>query len=151
MRASKQLQFERLSGTRIIAKLDVLDSIVWPQDRVILRFAPDEVYITPNQDPKGFFLANSTIMQPKPLGSALEVADPHAIIISEGAFSGAWVAERDALQLLEQFAEWEIPTQRPLFLQGSVAGIATKLWLAEEKVLFIVSTPYADELQGRLS
>ncbi len=137
MRDSKQLQFERLTGTRIVAKPEVLDGIIWPSDQLVLRFAPDEIYITPSQDPKGF---------QKPLGS-----DSHAIIISEGAFSGAWVAEPAALQLLEQFAEWEIPAQRPLFIQGSIAGIATKLWFTDEKVLFIVNTPYADELQGRLT
>ena len=39
----------------------------------------------------------------------------------------------------------------PAFAQGAVAGIATKLWLTEGRVLFIVLTPYAYEMEARLS
>ncbi|MBV7337350.1 hypothetical protein KFU94_55795 [Chloroflexi bacterium TSY] len=143
MHVRKPIRFERLSGTRIVATRQALDNLEqagWSEETIALRFAPDELYLTPplTKAPQAETLAN----------------DPHAIILAEGAFSGAWV-EEDALVLLERLAEWEMPTQRPAFVQGAVAGIATKLYFAGEamdgKVLFLVQTPYAHELEARLA
>ncbi|MEM7344077.1 MAG: hypothetical protein AAF485_07530 [Chloroflexota bacterium] len=100
-----------------------------------MRFAPDEIYVTPP-------LLGTT---------SVTAADPHAIIISEGAFSGAWLSEDHALDLLEMHAEWEMPTERPAFDQGMVAGVAAKLYFKEGKVLFVAPSPYAHELEERLS
>ena len=134
MHVHKPVKLERLAGTRIVSTPAALDAVDWPQEAIVLRFAADELYITPPLDNPGAVLAH----------------DEYAIVIAEGAFSGAWVDEQHALGLLEHLCEWEIPTARPAFAQGAVAGIPTKLWLTEGRVLFIVSTPYAHDMEERL-
>ena len=71
--------FNRLSGSRIVAKPAALDAITWPEGSIALRFAADELYITPALDSADLVTAQ----------------DEHAIVISEGAFSGAWVEQRN--------------------------------------------------------
>ena len=141
--------FKRLPGTRMVAKPEALDALPLPAHAIALRFAPDELYITFASDRAQSGASFSTVRAT--IQTALLAADPHAIIIAEGAFSGAWVAESHALALLERLAEWEMPTARPAFAQGAVAGIPTKLWFEEKRVLFVVPTPYAHELEERLA
>lgn len=131
----KRIMIEHMAGTRIVAEPRAIDNLIIPGGSVALRFAPDEIYVTP----------------PLTGTSAVTAADPHAIIISDGAFAGAWVDEAQALDLLEMHAEWEMPANRPAFAQGSVAGIATKLYFKAGKVLFVVQAPYAHELEDRLA
>ena len=121
----------RLPATRIVATPVTLDEIIWPEEALVLRFAPDEVLVMP------------------PLG-AVPVRDPHAIIIADGGFAGVWLTAGEALAFLERACEWEIPGERPAFAQGSVAGIATKIWLEDERVLFMVQAPYAHDFEERL-
>ena len=133
---NQRITFKRLEGTRIVANPNAIDSLVIPGGSVVMRFAPDEIYVTP----------------PLPGTASVTAADPHAIIISEGAFSGAWVAEEHALHLLEMHAEWEMPSERPAFDQGMVAGVAAKLYFCKQRgVLFAAPSPYAHELEERLS
>lgn len=135
MHAHKQPTFARLMGTRIAATPAALDVSAWPDESIALRFAADELYITPPLADPDVVLAH----------------DEHAIVIAEGAFSGAWVEEAQALDILARLCEWEIPAARPAFAQGAVSGIATKLWLTTGRVLFIVPTPYAHEMEARLA
>ena len=122
---------KRLPATRIVATPVALDEVVWPEEALVLRFAPDEVLVMP------------------PLGS-VPVSDSHAIIIAEGGFAGVWLTAAEALAFLERACEWEIPNERPTFAQGAVAGIATKIWLEEERVLFVVPAPYAHDFEERV-
>lgn len=136
MRGLKQrIILKRLAGTRIVASPKAIDCLLLPGGCVPMRFAPDEIYVTP----------------PLLGTAAVTAADPYAIIREEGGFSGAWVAEADALWLLERHAAWEMPSDRPAFCQGMVAGVATKLYFKGDKVLFVVPSPYAAELEGRLT
>ena len=132
---NKRITIQRLLGTRIVANPDAIDALDVPSGSTAMRFAPDEIYVTP----------------PLEDASAVNAKDEHAIIIGEGAFSGVWIDEAHALHLLEMHAEWEMPKERPAFAQGAVAGVATKLYFADGKVLFAVSSPYAAELEERLS
>jgi len=125
------LVLERLAGTRIVATPAALDRAIWPAGVLVLRLAPDEVLVTAPVD-----------------GAA--VADPHAIIVSEGGFVGVWVAAEEARALLEHHCEWEPPASRPAFAQGMVAGLPMKLWFEERRVLFLTPAPYAHELVKRL-
>ena len=127
-------RFERLCGTRIASTAAALDAVAWPAGTIALRFAVDELYITPP-------LVDSDVVL---------ALDEHAIIVVDNAFSGARVEEGQACALLERFCEWEIPAERPAFAQGAVAGVPTKLWLTAGQVLFIVPTPYAHEMEARL-
>lgn len=124
------LKLERLTATRIVATPTALDAITGMEDTLILRLAPDEALILP------------------PVND-MRLSDPHAIIVAEGGFAGAWVATEAALNLLEHTCEWALPGHRPAFAQGAVAGIPVKLWLAEERVLFIVPVPYLYDFEER--
>lgn len=132
-----RVHFTRLMGTRIVATPDALEGAHWPTDAIVLRFAADEIYLT------------------APLSAADQTAilaqDAHALIINEGAFSAVWIDEARSLALLERFCEWEIPADRPAFAQGAVAGIPTKLWLTQGRFLWIVQSPYVEEMEDRLA
>lgn len=130
------IHFERILGTRVVALPDAVDAIVAPAEGLALRFAPDEVLLTAKLSEEG--------------RADLIANDPHAIAIDEGAFSGAWVDEAHALKLLAHLAEWPMPSERPAFTQGAVAGLPTKLWFEDGRVFFVVQTPYAHELEERL-
>ena len=124
-------ELKRLPATRIVANPESLDEITWPDEALVLRFASDEALILP------------------PMG-AVPISDPHAIIIADGGFAGVWVAADEAMAFLERACEWELPEERPSLAQGSVAGVATKVWLETDKVLFVVQAPYASEFEERL-
>ncbi len=122
--------FERVHTTRIVATPAALDAARWPAGHVALRTAPDEVLVTP------------------PLASP-QVADEHAIVMADGAFFGGWIAPALALAVLERECEWEVPHARPAFAQGMVAGLPIKLWLESERVLVLVTAPFAQDLAER--
>jgi len=132
----KAISFERLPGTRIVAKPETLDGLDLPEETVVLRFAPDEAFIFPPLS------ANQS--------KAVRRLESDAIVVAEGSFSAAWIPEDHALPLLERLAEWKMPDQRPAFAQGAVAGVPAKLWFSNGKVLFLVLTPLAQELEDRL-
>jgi hypothetical protein len=124
-------ELKRLNATRIVANAESLDEVAWPEEALVLRFAPDEALVIP------------------PMGS-VPISDPHAIIIADQGFAGVWVESDEAMRFLAHACEWELPVERPSLAQGSVAGVATKMWLAEDKVLFVVQAPYAAEFSERM-
>ena len=132
---NQRITMERFLGSRIVANPEAIDALSIPAGSIAMRFAPDEIYVSP----------------PPADTSAVTDKDESAIVLNEGAFSGAWVEEHAALHLLEMHAEWEMPKERPAFDQGSVAGVATKLLFVDGKVLFMTPSPYAQELEDRLS
>lgn len=127
-------EIKRLPGTRIAATPAALNAVEWPDEARVMRFAPDELFVTPPLDSPELVTQH----------------DEYAIILHDAAFSGVWLDETVALKLLERLCEWELPQERPAFAQGAVAGIPTKLWFEGEQVLVIVSSPYAAEMEERL-
>ncbi|MCB9108888.1 MAG: hypothetical protein H6633_32280 [Anaerolineales bacterium] len=125
-------ELKRLPATRIVATPAALDAAEWPDDTLALRFAPDELLVTPP-------VAN------------LALDDPHAIIIADSGYAGVWLPEAEALAFLEHACEWELPTQRPAFAQGAVAGIAAKLWFEAGRVLLIVPAPLIADFEERMA
>ena len=134
---NQRITMERFFGSRIVATPQAIDSLAESigSASIAMRFAPDELYVSPAVEDV----------------SSLMASDEHAIVINEGTFSGCWVEEHAALHLLEMHAEWEMPKERPAFDQGMVAGVATKLMFMDGKVLFMCPSPYAQELEDRLS
>ena len=118
-------------ASRLVAAPTALDAAVWPDGALVLRLAPDEALVLPPLD-------------------SVSVADPHAIIVAEAGFLGAWVAAEPALAFLERACAWELPSARPAFTQGAVAGLPVKLWLEPDRVLFLVPAPFAPDLQERM-
>ncbi|MCA9897327.1 MAG: hypothetical protein KC433_04010 [Anaerolineales bacterium] len=127
-------KLNRIAATRIVATPTALDSADVPQSSLALRFAADELFITPPLQDESIITAH----------------DPHAILIREGGFAGTWLPATEAAEFLARNCEWEMPNGRPAFAQGAVAGIPTKLWLEDEQVLFIVPAPYAHDFAERL-
>jgi hypothetical protein len=124
-------EFEAIAATRIVARPAALDGAAWPAGALALRLAPDELLFTANIDPR-------------------VVDDPHAIVIRESGFAGAWIASATALEFLTQACEWELPSRRPAFAQGAVAGLPVKLWFEEDRVFFLVPAAYLNDLLERM-
>jgi len=127
-------ELKRILTTRIVSTPAALDEQIWPDDQLVLRTAPDEVLISP----------------PLADASPILASDPHAIVVSDGSFAGIWLPTETALEFLEHHCEWELPSNRPAFAQGAVAGIATKLWFEADRILFIAPAPMAAEFEERL-
>ena len=78
------------------------------------------------------------------------IDDPHAIVERETGFSCVWLDHVTAIDVLERECGWELPQERPAFVQGIVAGLPVKLWFERDRVLFIVASPFAVDLAERL-
>ena len=122
---------EVLTATRIAATSAALDAAPWPGDAIVLRTAPDEAIVL------------------AAIASSL-IADAHAIVEPETALFGVWMPIDEALALLERECDWELPVARPAFAQGAVAGLPLKLWFERDRVLFVVSAPFATDFAERL-
>ena len=125
-------EIKRIAATRIVATPAALDAAVWPNDALAWRIAQDEMLVTGR------------------VTSDL-VDDPYAIVVPDAGFSGVWLSHDEALDFLQRQCEWQLPSERPAFVQGAVAGLAMKLWLEEERVLMMVPAPYATDLKERMS
>ncbi|MAT96591.1 MAG: hypothetical protein CL608_05555 [Anaerolineaceae bacterium] len=125
---------KRIAATRIVAQPTALDTADVPQSSLALRFAADEMFVTPPLQDESVILNH----------------DPHAIVISEGGFAGIWLDMETAADFLQRHCTWELPNGRPAFAQGAVAGIPTKLWLEDDQVLFTVPAPYAHDFAKRM-
>ncbi|MGB0384807.1 MAG: hypothetical protein ACPGWR_08300 [Ardenticatenaceae bacterium] len=126
--------FNRLQATRIVSTPAALDTIQAPNDRLVLRTAADELLIIP----------------PAP-AQDVALADPYAIVVEDASYSAIWLDAQHAQRFLSHACQWELPSQRPAFAQGAVAGIATKLYFEQKRVLLIVPTPYAAEMNDRMA
>ncbi|MEE2994959.1 MAG: glycine cleavage T C-terminal barrel domain-containing protein [Gemmatimonadota bacterium] len=128
-------RFQRIEATRIVATAAALDAlqmnIEQTTDCLAFRFAPDELWTTACLE-------------------ARSVTDPHALIVPESGFAGAWLDAQASQRFLQHACEWPLPDTRPAFAQGAVAGVPVKLWLQEDRVLFLVPAPLAHTLERRM-
>ena len=95
---------ERLRLIHVVALAPAIDAAVWPEGAVVLRTAPDEA------------LALAASM-PQVAG------DPHAIVRFDEGYAAIWLSSEEARERLARTCEWELPSQRPAFAQGAVAGL----------------------------
>ncbi len=122
---------ERLVGVRIVADPGALDDAHWyGDDLLILRTAPDEA-IAFGSDP-----------DVETWDSTLGITE------LETGFVGATVVLAD----IQRHIEWSLPTSRPVLIQGAIASVPAKLWLAsDDGTAFLVThAAYAYELEVRL-
>ena len=124
-------ELDLLVAMRIVATPRSLDHAEWPDGSIPLRLAPDEV-----------LLVGADFAPP--------LEDPHAIAEPESGFAGVWLAADEAEEWLSRSCEWRLPAERPAFVQGMVAGLATKLWFEDDRVLVAVPAPFAVDLQERM-
>jgi len=133
------LALETVRGTRIVASPSTLDSITWPAGAIALRFAPDDVFVIG--------------------GESISVSGDNVIVAVEAGYSGAWLTA-DELTDVVAHVDWQLPDERPALAQGFVASVPAKLYLTgtatssdggDRVALLMTNTPYAHELQERLS
>lgn len=125
------LELRPISSARFVALPQALDKAQWPPNTLVMRIAPDEILAIPDPGP-------------------IQVGDPHAIYASESGFVGGWLSAGDANALLSQHCEWQVPSKRPAFAQGAIAGIPAKVWLDSDQVLFVIPAPYRREFEERI-
>jgi hypothetical protein len=125
---------EPLHGLRVVADPEALDRASWRGDLdvTVIRVAPDEALAVGAR--------------------SVEIDDPHAIVVDEGGFVGAWLTAEEFEAWVLPHIEWPLPAdERPTVAQGSIAGVPAKLWLrATGGALLVAQAAYADELTGRL-
>lgn len=139
-------ELKRLTLIRIVAEGGCLDGLMVPAGVISLRTAHDELLLVPKDSGS----ANLAGLKDLPSFSLDDISDPHAIIVTDTGHSGVWLPRDEALAFIAHSCEWALPAHRPAFTQGSVAGIATKLWLEEERVLFIVPAPFAHDFAANI-
>ena len=128
-------ELEPIQGVRVVAAPAALEGATWNPDTLVWRIAPDEAF--------GWRVG-------KPL-DAVQVDDQDAIIESERGFSAACLMPEDLAELRRN-AEFAWPERRPALVQGKIAGVPAKVWLASsaDGDCLLVATAYADELADRL-
>lgn len=119
---------EKIAGTRIVASAEVLNGMTLPDTLGALRIAGDELLV---------------------LGSFMLATAEPTIIETEAGLVGWWLTEDDLAEV-HLHVEWAVPDHRPVLLQGLIAGVPAKLWLAEDRSLLLCATAYAHELMERL-
>jgi hypothetical protein len=111
---------EVLAVTRVVAAPDSLDRATFSLASIVLRTAPDDVMVIG--------------------GGLFVVDDQNAIVREDAGWSGVWVNRAPADAYLKASCSWPRPTARPAFAQGAIAHLAVKLWLTEERTLFVLPT-----------
>ena len=129
---------EQLPAVRIVATPEAIDGAVLPPDTIPMRSAPDELLVVGVDDPQ-----------------SVSVDDPYAIVTDDTGWLGTWVDPHDAAAFLRHECAWPVPTARPWFAQGMIAGLPARVWLEEARVLFVVShvrgVDFADRLRPFLN
>ena len=121
---------------RIVASPEALDRAVWPQWADVLRLAPDEAIVIHE--------IGADIVTP-------EVDDPHAIVEIEAGFAEILRDPAELLEAVARHVDWVVPSSRPAFVQGLVAGVPCKLWISlDGSVRLLCSTSHVHELEERL-
>jgi len=132
------LALETLHGTRIVAAPEAIDALdaakSWSSSVTALRFAPDDVFL---------------------LGAAaFAIIGEYAIVEAESGFVGCWLTDEQLAHVAEHI-DWPLPVERPVLVQGFVAGVPAKIWLTSsatgERSLLLCAAPYACELTERLA
>lgn len=119
---------ERLAGLRVVATPGAIDDARWTGDDVlVLRLAPDDAFAI--------------------RATAVAVDDPHAIVVDDHGFVGAWCTLAD----VTPHVEWWPPVERPVLAQGAVAGVPAKAWIeTDDRVLLVATVAAAATLAERL-
>jgi len=126
------LALERLHAIRIAATPASLDAMTPPRKALVLRTATDEA-----------LLIGSAPIAP------VTVDDEHAIIFDDTSWFGMWVDLQTAMRFLKRACEFDLPTERPALVQGMIAHLAIKLWLENDRVLFVVPSAVAEDFKER--
>lgn len=124
--------FESLRITRVVSTPAAMDGLETPADAIVLRTSPDEALVV-NAAPDEIVLS-----------------DPHAIVVADTGWHGAWLSIGVADRLLVHGAEWEPVPERPTLAQGMVLHLPVKLWLDDDRALVLTPHVVAEDLARRM-
>jgi hypothetical protein len=119
---------ETLAGWRVVATPPAIDAMVTEPGSTVLRFAPDDALVL--------------------TATAPTVEDEHAIVVPDHGWSGTWLTWED-LGAVRECVDWHLPETG--IAQGLVAGVPCKALRRDDLTLLLCATPYAHELESRLS
>jgi hypothetical protein len=119
---------ETLAGWRVVATPTALDAMMSGPGSTVLRFAPDDALVL--------------------AASAPTVEDEHAIIVPDHGWSGTWLAA-PGFHHVGSFIDWHVPAVG--IGQGLIAGVPCKVLRCDDLTLLLCATPYAHELESRMS
>ena len=120
---------EPLHALRVVASPDALDDLAWTDEVAALRLAPDDLLA---------------------VGAASVQVNGEHLVVDEAGFVGWWLTHDEVREHVLPHVDWPLPTARPALVQGLVAGVPAKLWLAEDRALLLCAAAYAHELEERL-
>lgn len=120
---------EPLAALRVVAAPEALDDLTLADEHPALRLASDDMLV---------------------IGAvSAQVVGEH-LLVDEAGFVGWWLTPEEVNEAVLPHVDWPLPTARPAFAQGLIAGVPAKLWLAEDRALLLCSAAYAHELMERL-
>jgi len=122
---------ENLQGHRVVASPSAIEAAAFAEGALVFRIAPDDVLVFGD--------------------GPIEIPDEFAIVEPDNGWSALGVTEAQAEDILARHASWKAPDDRPILLQGMVAGLAAKVYLDGPRSKIIVAAPFAAELEDRLS
>ena len=122
---------EIINGRRVVATASAIDSGHFPPNALLLRIAPDDVLVIGD--------------------GSIEVSDDAAIIEADFGWCALRVGEEQVMEIIAHRAAWSPPADRPVLVQGMIAGLAAKVYLHGDDSLVIVATPFGTELEERLT
>ena len=129
-------EFATLDAVRLVSTSAAIDAALssgaLADDTIVLRTAPDEALIIGAR------------------ADTIDVDDPHAIVVDDRGWKGAWLSADDTAALLRSEAAWQPPTERPSLAQGMIAHLPVKLWLEADRTLLIVPHVSAADLTHRI-
>lgn len=123
---------DALVATRVVASAAALDSVVIPKRAIVLRMAPDE----------------ALVLDAEP--GEIDVADEHAIVVSDGSWRATWLDRAETERLVTAGADWDQPERRPALVQGMLFQLPVKLWFDDDRVLLLVQHVVAGDLTARV-
>jgi len=121
---------EPLTLTRIVTTVEALAAAVFADGAIVFRTAPDEALVLD--------------------AGQVHIDDPHAIIVQDTGWCGAWLDAGVAIAFLRAEAAWAPPPRRPAQAQGRVGNAPVKLWFEEDRVLFVVPHVVAQDFAERM-
>lgn len=81
----------------------------------------------------------------------LSTADPHALVVDQTDGWAVWTVEGpDGEEVLARLMVAKVPSRRPAFLQGAIAGVPAKVVLQDGAAHIMVPSPVGHHLRDRI-
>lgn len=122
-------------ATRIVADGAALEAVNQHDGIIVMPTAPDEVLLLAHPSARDRRPNPEVVAE---VAAAVTTIDRHAIVADDAGWCGLWMSADAADAVLDATCAWARPPQRPAFAQGMVAHQPVKLWLEEDRTLFLM-------------